>query len=126
MEEPSFNILENIFYEHEPRNIIGFCKIFNSIESNNILWLNSYFIKEFSLKLDSFNKGLRAINENNEVILEFRQWRKDLIGNGASFVGHDSNIAKLEGCDLLLREDYFEELYDFFPELIIRTEKLGL
>lgn len=123
IKEPSFNIWENIFYEHEPRDIIGFCKIFNSIESNNILWLNSYFIKEFSLKLDSFNEGLRAINENNEIVLEFRQWRKDLIGNGASFVGHDSNIATFEGCDLLLREDYFEELCNIFPELIIRVKK---
>ena len=96
----------------------------NSIETTHILWLNSYFIKEFSLKLDSFNKGLRAINENNEVVLEFRQWRKDLIGNGASFVGHDSNIATFEGCDLLLREDYFEELCNIFPELIIRVEKI--
>lgn len=123
MEEPSCNIWENIFYEYEPRNIIGFCKSLNSIESNNILWFNSYFINEFSLKLDDFNKGLRALNEDNEVILEFRQWRKDLIGNGASFVGQDSNIAKLEGCDLLLRIDYFEELNKIFPNLVIRTKK---
>ncbi len=125
MKEPSFNIWKNIFYEYEPRDIIGFCKSSNSIESNNILWLNSYFIKEFSLKLDNFNKGLRAINEDNEVVLEFRQWRKDLIGNGTSFVGQDSNIAKLEGCDLLLRADYFKELNKIFPKLVIRTEKIG-
>lgn len=124
MEEPSFNIWENIFYEYEPRDIIGFCKSFNSIESNNILWLNSYFINEFELKLDSFNNGLRALNQEDELILEFRQWRKDLIGNGASFVGHDSNIATFEGCDLLLREDYFQELNKIFPELIIRIEKI--
>ena len=123
-QEPSSYIWDNVFYKSEPRNILGFCKSFNSIESNNILWLNSYFIEIFELKIDNYNKGLRAINKYNEIILEFRQWRKDLIGNGASFVGQDSNIAKLEGCDLLLRKDYFEELKKIFPELIIIIKKL--
>ncbi len=121
--QTSNNIWHNDFCKNE-MNVVGLCTLMNSIETTHILWLNSYFIKEFSLKLDSFNKGLRAINENNEVVLEFRQWRKDLIGNGASFVGHDSNIATFEGCDLLLREDYFEELCNIFPELIIRVEKI--
>ncbi len=123
-DEPSNYIWDNNFYNYEPRNIVGLCNSYNSIESNNILWLNSYFIDIFELKLDNFNNGLKAINNDNEVILEFRQWRKDLIGNGASFVGQDSNIAIFEGCDLLLREDYFGVLNKIFPELIIRTEKI--
>ncbi|UTJ06207.1 hypothetical protein [Arcobacter roscoffensis] len=121
--QTSNNIWNNDFCRNE-MNLVGLCTLMNSIETTHILWFNSYFIKEFLLKLDNFNKGLRAINENNEVVLEFRQWRKDLIGNGASFVGHDSNIATLEGCDLLLREDYFQELNKIFPELIIRAEKI--
>jgi len=126
MEEPSCNIWDNIFYEYEPRDIIGFCKSLNSIESNNILWLNSYFINIFNLRLDNFKNGLKALNNKNEVILEFRQWRKDLIGNGASFVGYDSNIAKLEGCDLLLREDYFKKLQKIIPTIIYQSQKLEI
>ena len=107
-------------------NVVGLCTLMNSIETTHILWLNSYFIKEFSLKLDSFNKGLRAINENNEVVLEFRQWRKDLIGNSNSFVGEDSNIAKLEGSELLLREDYFNLLKNSIPNLVFIAKKQEL
>lgn len=121
----TISIWNNSFCKYEI-NLVGLCSFINSIESNHVLWLNSELINEFSLKLDDFNKGLRALNEDNEVILEFRQWRKDLIGNGASFVGQDSNIAKFQGCDLLLRKDYFETLHKMFPDLVIRTEKIGL
>lgn len=44
--------------------------------------------------------------------------RKDLIGNSNSFVGEDSNIAKLEGSELLLREDYFNLLKNSIPNLV--------
>jgi hypothetical protein len=47
-----------------------------------------------------------------------------LIGNGASFVGVDSNIAKLEGCDLILREDYFDKLKKIVPNVVYYTEVL--
>ena len=121
-EEPSYTIWDN----YEPRNIIGFCKNFNSIESNSILWLNSYILDLLELELDDFNNGLRALNSDNEVILEFRQWRDKLIGNGASFVGQDSNIAKLEGCDLLLRKDYFDKLNSLIPEMVFYTKRLDI
>jgi hypothetical protein len=124
--ESSNNIWNNQFYSNEPIKIIGFCTIFNSIESNYILWLNSYIVDILKLKLDNFNNGLRAINKDDEVILEYRQWRDKLIDNGASFVGQDSNIAKLEGCDLILREDYFQKLNKLMPDLILNIRKLEL
>ena len=68
--------------------------------------------------LDNYKNGLRALNSDNEVILLFRHWREDLIGNGVSFIGTNSNIPKLEGCDLILREDYYEKLKDMIPELV--------
>ena len=119
-DQKSNNIWNNNFCENE-WNVVGLCSLMNSIETRHVLWLNSFFIKEFSLKLDSFNKGLRAINKNNEVILEFRQWRKDLIGNGARFVGQDSNIVLLEGCDLLLRVDYFNWLKYLCNNTIVKS-----
>ena len=76
--------------------------------------------------LDDFNNGLQALNENKEVVLKFRQWRSKLVGNGASFVGQDSNIAKLEGCDLILREDYYEQLKVMIPEMKFYSKKLDV
>jgi len=112
---PSSLIWHNAFY-YEPF-IIGFIKKFNSIESNNVLWINSLLLQGLDLKLDSFNNGLQALNKKDEVILKFRQWRSSLIGNGASFVGHDSNTSMLEGCNLILREDYFEKLKVMIPDM---------
>lgn len=120
---PSFLIWHNAFYYKEDF-IIGLIKNFNSIESNHILWLNSKLLALLGLKLDTFNHGLRALNSDKEIVLEFRQWRKQLIGNSISFVGTDSNIAKLEGCDLMLREDYLEILKHYIPEFQFYTDRL--
>ena len=107
---PSSLIWDNALYYPNYPFIIWFGKKFNSIEANNILWINSLLQSDLGLVLDDFNNGLQSLNENQEVVLKFRQWRSRLVGNGASFVGQDSNIAKLEGCDLILREDYYEKL----------------
>ena len=119
---PSSLIWNNAFY-YEPF-IIGFTKNFNSIQSNNTLWINSLLQYDLGLTLDNFNNGLQALNENGEVVLKFRQWRSELIGNGASFVGQDSNIPQLEGCDLMLREDYYEKLKVIIPNMEFYSKKL--
>ena len=100
-------------------------KKFNSIESNNILWLNSLLQKRLEVIVDNFNNGLQALNQNNEMVLKFRQWRSNLVGNGSSFVGQDANISKLEGCDLVLREDYFEKFKKYNPNMLFYTKKLN-
>lgn len=123
---PSSLIWQNSFYYPEEERIIGFCKKFNTIEPKYVLWINSAILFDLGLELDSCNNGLRAIDSNNDVILEFRCWRSQLIGNGASFVGQDSNIAKLEGCDLLMRKDYFNAIKQMFPNLNFYTYKLDL
>ncbi len=121
---PSSLIWDNAFYYEA--FIIGFIKKFNSLESNNTLWLNGILLNDLGLSLDNFNNGLQALNEENEVVLKFRQWKSNLIGNGASFVGQDSNIAKLEGCDLILREDYYEQLKVMIPEMKFYSKKLDM
>lgn len=98
--------------------IQGFNSNFNGLETQCVLWLNSDLINKLRLRLDHFNNGLRALNEDNEVILNFRYWRKQLIGNGVSFIGANSNIAVLEGCDLLMRDDYFNKLKLMIPDLV--------
>ncbi len=119
-------IWDNALYYPNYPFIIWFGKIFNSIEANNVLWINSLLQSDLGLILDDFNNGLQALNENKEVVLKFRQWRSKLVGNGASFVGQDSNIAKLEGCDLILREDYYERLKDIIPNIQFYSKKLDM
>lgn len=113
----SNHIWENSYYLGEPF-IQGFNASMNSIESQYVLWMNSELLDMLGLKLDNYNEGLRALNNNDEIVLQFRCWREQLIGNGASFVGMDSNIAKLEGCDLILREDYFNKLKKIIPDVV--------
>ncbi|MDD2830521.1 MAG: hypothetical protein PHW18_13180, partial [Sulfuricurvum sp.] len=98
----------------------------NTIEPKYVLWINSATLFDLGLELDLSNSGLRAIDGNNDVVLEFRCWRSELIGNGASFVGQDSNIAKLEGCDLLMRKDYLKELQEIVGELFFISKKKKL
>jgi hypothetical protein len=98
--------------------IQGFCVNTGSIETQFVLWMNSELLNKLGLKLDNYNNGLRALNSNDEIVLQFRCWREQLIGNGSSFVGMDSNIAKLEGCDLILREDYFNNLKKIIPDVV--------
>lgn len=123
---PSSLIWLNAFYYKKEERIIGLYKNFNSIESKYILWINSSLLNDLGLKLDNRNNGLKALNNNGDIILEFRCWRDELIDNGASFVGIDSNIARLEGCDLLLREDYFHRLKLIFPESKFISKKITL
>ncbi|MCD9466435.1 hypothetical protein [Photobacterium iliopiscarium] len=119
----SNHIWENSYYLGEPF-IQGFNTSINSIESQYVLWMNSELLNMFGLRLDNYNNGLRALNSNNEIILQFRYWREQLIGNGASFIGMNSNIAKLEGCDLILRDDYFSELKKIIPNVVFYTDVL--
>lgn len=117
----SNHIWENSYYLGEPF-IQGFNASINSIESQYVLWINSELLNMLGLKLDNYNEGLRALNSNDEIVLQFRCWREQLIGNGSSFVGMDSNMAKFEGCDLILREDYFNKLKTIVPNLAYYSE----
>jgi len=123
---PSSLIWKDAFYYSNYPFIVGFIKKFNSIEADNILWINNLLQNDLGLILDDFNNGLQAKNKDGEIVLRFRQWRSQLIGNGASFVGQDSNIAKLEGCDLILREDYYKKLKVMIPDMKFYSEKLEL
>lgn len=98
--------------------IQGLCTNIYSIESSNVLWMNSDLLSMLDLMLDDHKNGLRALNKNGEIILKFRQWKDQLINKGSSFVGTNANIAKLEGCDLVLRNDYFDKLKEIIPSLV--------
>jgi hypothetical protein len=102
--------------------IQGFNACFNGLEAQYVLWMNSELLSMLGLKLDSHNNGLRALNSNGEIVLIFRCWREPLISIGSSFVGTHSNIARLDGCDLILREDYFQILKCIIPSMVYYVE----
>ena len=97
----------------------------HSIEAPNFLWLNSELLQILNITLDTYKNGLRALDSNQEAVLIYRQWREKLIGNGASLAGTNANIARLEGCDLILREDYYQELKDIIPNVVFYTYLLN-
>ncbi len=102
--------------------IQGFCFNENSLEAAQVIWMNGELLSILGLSVDHHDNGLRAINENGEVVLIYRYWRESLIGKGASFVGLDSNISKLEGCDLILRKDVYKKLRAIIPNMAFYTE----
>lgn len=119
----SDEIWNDTFCFGEPR-IQGIYPNLHSIEAPNVLWVNSELLDMLGLTLDTYKNGLRALTSNQEAVLIYRQWREKLIGNGASLAGTNSNIARLEGCDLILREDYYAKLHSFVPDMVFYTFKL--
>lgn len=113
----SNHIWEDCYYSDE-YFIQGFNSSLNSIESHYVLWINSDLLNDLELRLDDYKNGLRALNSNGEEVLKFRCWREQLINKGALFVGLNSNIARLEGCDLILREDYYGKLKRIVPGVV--------
>lgn len=119
----SNHIWTNSYYRGVPV-IQGFNSSINSMETQCVLWMNSQLLDILGLKIDCYRNGLMALDVNNEIVLKFRCWRDNLIGNGSSFVGIDSNIAKLEGSDLILREDYFNRLKEIIPSVVYYSKVL--
>lgn len=102
--------------------IQGICINENSLEAVQVIWMNGELLSILGLSIDHHDNGLRAINENGEAVLIYRCWRESLIGKGASFVDLDSNISRLEGCDLILRKDFYKKLKVITPNITFYTE----
>lgn len=114
-------IWEDEFLTDNPYKLIGFQKQFNSIEAKYILWIDSDLLHMLDLRLENHNHGLLGINEFGETIIQFRNWREDLIGSDMN-----DNVAKLEGCDLIIRADYFDKLQEIVGELFYITRKIEI
>lgn len=92
----------------------------NSVNFPYILWINSSILKCLKLVLDDYNNGLQALDCNGEIIIKFRCWRENLIGHR-----NDSNIPSLEGCDLMIRKDYYDKLKEFIPDMVFYSDILA-
>lgn len=121
---PSSLIWLDAFYYGQEKKLIGFCKKCNSIEAKYLLWLDSIELQHLGLTLDNYNNGLRALNDKNEVILKFRYWSEEPLENSSSHTNIDSNLSKIEGCELLLRRDYLDLLKVLVTDLKYVIKKI--
>lgn len=122
---PFFDCTANLtwigeFLTDNPCQLIGLHKQFNSIEAKYILWPDSQLVDMLDLKVAS-SSWLLACNNLGETILKFRCWREDLIG-----ADMNDNVVKSEGCDLLLREDYFVKLESIVGKLFYISRGMGV
>ena len=73
------------------------------------------------IRVCDFLSGLCAVNGDNEIVLKFNSWITDYIASDYSNdIKHE--IPKLDGSELLIREDYFSkicEMYDYKPKYCI-------
>lgn len=91
------------------------------IEDFKILWLNPTLLENLGIKICDFNNGLCATNIDNEIVLKFNSWCCDYIASDYSS-NIDYEIPKLDGSELLIREDYYNEIckiYDVKPKYTI-------
>lgn len=114
-------IWQNNFYTDNAFQMIGLSKIFNTIEAKYVLWLDGELLDLLELNLQNCNFGLSACNNRGETILFYRNWKDDLLG-----ADPNDNIVKLEGCELLLRKDYFEKIKKVFVELFFVTDTITI
>ena len=93
-------------YEIEDFIVCSFLQPEDFFEYYKILWLNPILVNKLNLKVSEYTNGLLACDENGEIILRFNSWFYDYVGNE----GIDEEIPKLDGCELLMREDYFKKI----------------
>jgi hypothetical protein len=110
---PAYKIEETIVFSFIQKEV--------QFEDFKILWLNPVIVKTLELQVCDFLSGLCAVNIDNEIVLKFNSWYSDYLATDYSNDIRDE-IPKLDGSELLIREDYFNricEMYDTKPKYCI-------
>ena len=74
-------------------------------ESLRILWIAPQLFSWLKFEMLPLVNGLCAKNSDGEIVLKYNAWKEDYLG--ASF---DEEIPKLSGSELLIREDYYNQI----------------
>jgi len=100
-------------YEIKDTIIFSFIQKEFQIEDFKILWLNPVIVEMLELNVSEFHSGLHAMNDEGEVVLKFNSWCADYIASDYSDdIRHE--IPKLDGSELVIREDYFKRICEMF------------
>jgi len=95
--------------------IIQFIQNEFQIEYFKILWLNPSIMKILELKFGDFKDGIVAYNSSDEVVLRLKTWQTEYVALGY-YANIQDEIPKLDGSELVMREDYFKKLCDIYGD----------
>lgn len=74
-------------------------------ESLRILWIAPQLFSLLKFEMLPLTNGFCAKNSEGEVVLKYNAWREDYMGER-----FDEEIPKLSGSELLIREDYYNQI----------------
>lgn len=102
-----------IFYPDESYSFfpISYIKDIDMLENYKILWFSNRFLKELDLEVWDYTKGLYAKNKDWETVIKYNQWYSSYMWNE---INHE--IPRLNGAELLVREDYFNLMQSLHKE----------
>lgn len=80
------------------------------LEKMYLLWIYPQILGALELEISSFNEGIQAKNKQGEVVLKFICWECDFLG----YESITDEVARLEGAQLMIRDDYFQRLCIMF------------
>lgn len=112
------DLLWNEIYVNFPKDktpIFSFIQNQFQFEYFKILWINPSFMEVLELRFGDFREGMVAYNSNDEVVLRLKTWQTEYVASG-SFSNIYDEIPKLDGSELIMREDYFKKLCDIYDE----------
>ena len=97
-------------YKIEEYLVCSFLQLEDFFEYYKIIWLNPVLVKQLNLIVDDYLNGLLAKNEEGDIVLRYNSWFANYVGNERI----DEEIPKLDGCELLIREDYFQKILNLY------------
>lgn len=100
-------LYDNVFCQPEDGVLFEFIQN-DPLENYHLFWLNPIMIIQLGIVTNDFLNGIVAKNENDEVVLKYNQWKNNYVGNGYFGIGEE--IPRIEGAELIMREDYFEKM----------------
>ena len=95
------------------KHVIYFYYQKDYLEHYKVLWLNPALLKKLGIEFNNSSGTINGINSKKEIVLKYNNWRTNYIGNG-EFSRLSDEIPKLEGCELIIRDDYYQKLCKLF------------
>jgi len=85
----------------------------DTFEFSRIVFLSPFIIRELNLNIvPNLHSGFQACNEKGEIIVKMTTWKEDYFGS----VSDGTEVPRLEGTAVFIREDYYGRLLDLFED----------
>ncbi len=90
---------------------------YDPLENYHLFWLNPIMLYQLGTTTSNFLDGIVGKNEKDEIVLKYNQWKSNYVGNGE--YGISEEIPRIEGTELVIREDYFEKLQELLNKNLL-------